>query len=372
MNYDIINEALEYSFDKRILPFTVGTPSDKLSENDQYDRVNILFFSDSHLDLPCGEACEENVKRTVEYINNAPYKIDAVIYGGDTITKDGIVPKEEAKEYHKKFFDTVKKSERPFLFVKGNHDTNDWKNIPENVVTDQEFSEMFLEFAEEKYSLRRENSTWHYYDIEDKKIRVVAVDIHDVDKTISDENGFVKYHGVAISNIGPKQFDFIINKALNFDDKEEKDWGVIFVMHQYTPNDKGNSPKVFLDICKAFNERTTFEYKNACVEKDFDLDIKADFKDNKADIICCLIGHEHEDRYECINGIHLIWTRNHSGSQLWSDPFTARYKDTVTQNCFDVVNIDTLHRKIRVFRFGAGITCKGTGGDRFLPDGLEY
>lgn len=372
MNYDIINEAIEYSFDKRVLPYTVGTPVKELSENNQYDRANILFFADSHLDLPCGDACEENVKKTIEYANSAPFKIDAVIYGGDTITKDGIVPKTSAKEYHERFFDIAKVSESPFLFAKGNHDTNDWKNTPENVITDKEFSEMFLDYAEEKYSLKRENSTWHYYDIEDKKIRVVVPDVYDVDKTVTDENGLVKYHGVAISGISQKQFDFIINKALDFENKEEKDWGVVFAMHQYTPNDKNNSPKVLLDLCKAFNEKNTFEYKYECEEKYFNLDIKADFKENEAHIICFLIGHEHKDKYENINGIHLIWTRNNSGSQLWSDPFTARYENTVTQNCFDVVNIDTLHRKIRVFRFGAGVTCKGVGGDRFLPDGLSY
>ncbi len=372
MNYDIINEALEFEFEKRILPFTVGTPSNILSENDQYDRANILFFTDSHLDLPCEEVCEDNVKRTVNYINNAPFNIDAVIYGGDTLTKDGIVPRDEANKYHKRFFDIVKASEKPFLFVKGNHDNNDWRNIPSNIVKDEDFSEMFLDYAEEKYSLKREDSTWHYYDIEDKKIRVVAVDVHDVDKTITDADGFVKYHGVAISGISQTQFDFIINKALSFEDKEEKDWGVIFAMHQYTPNGKNNSPKVLLDICKAFNTGKTFEYSYECEEKSFNLDIKADFTGNKAHIICFLIGHDHEDRYECVEGIHLIWTRNQSGTQLWSDPYTARYENTVTQNCFDVVNIDTLHRNIRVFRFGAGVTCDGKGKDRFLPDGLSY
>lgn len=80
----------------------------------------------------------------------------------------------------------------------------------------------------------------------------------------------------------------------------------------------------------------------------------------------------HEDIYEVHKGINMIYTLNNSASIISGDPRVVRIPGTATQNCFDIVNVDTLHRKIRIFRYGAGVTCFGEGGDRFLPDGLSY
>jgi len=385
MNYDLICEVEEMLLDKRFIPYSAGTPKNELTENDQYDRANIVFFTDSHVDLPCKDQCIDNIKRTVEYVNNSVVKFDAVIYGGDNLTQNGLVSKEDAIAHHKVFFDMVKEFKSPLIFTKGNHEMNDWENIPENVVNDEDFNKLFLDYAEEKYNIVRTDkadgvkSPWHYFDIEDKKIRIVSVDVHNVDKTATDGRGMVKYHGVAVSALSDEQLKWVSDVALNFDDKEEKDWGVIFAMHQYTPglSEYGDSPERLLDICKAFNEGGKFDFTFKGEEKIFDLDIKADFTryaslEKKPHIICWFIGHEHMDKFETNKGIHMIWTRNHSGTDMWSDPHMVRYADTPTQNCFDILNIDTFHRRIRLFRYGAGITCNGVGGDRFLPDGLEY
>ena len=90
------------------------------------------------------------------------------------------------------------------------------------------------------------------------------------------------------------------------------------------------------------------------------------------DMICWLIGHNHEDKNRVIDGINLIWTLNNSASTCCSDARLARIIGTSTQNSFDIVNIDTRERKIRIFRYGAGVNCYGVGGDRFVPDGLDY
>ena len=60
--------------------------------------------------------------------------------------------------------------------------------------------------------------------------------------------------------------NWVANVALNFDEKEEKDWGVIFVMHQYvdyTCDHECDIPKL-LRLCRAFNEGGTYDevYKN--------------------------------------------------------------------------------------------------------------
>ena len=109
----------------------------------------------------------------------------------------------------------------------------------------------------------------------------------------------------------------------------------------------------------------------------FNLDIDANFSryansDKKPHIICCLFGHVHDDNYKVINGINTIWTTNASATNVSGDARTVRIPGTSTQNAFDIINIDTQKRKIRLFRFGAGVNCHGVGGSRFLPDGISY
>ncbi len=386
MNYDLVCENEEMEFYRRFAPYFMGSPKETVTFDDQYERANIVFFSDSHIDFFEKEECVDNVKRTVDFINNAPLPFDAVVHTGDVITPFGKNPKENSLDSAREFFDIVKNSRVPFLFSKGNHDLNDWFNIPENVFSDGNWGELFLDFAEEKYGIHRQTkksgdkSTWHYYDIENKKIRVVSVDSQDTDKETLDEKGEVRFHGGASWYVSDEQMNWIADTALNFDDKKEKDWGVIFAMHQYVESaaDHESALVKLLEMCKAFNEGDSYHavYKNEKYPF-FDLDVHADFtrykvEEKKPHMICWLLGHNHEDKNEVRYGINMIWTLNNSASTVCSDARVARIKGTSTQNAFDVLNIDTRQRKIRVFRYGAGKNCYGVGGDRFLPDGLNY
>ena len=107
------------------------------------------------------------------------------------------------------------------------------------------------------------------------------------------------------------------------------------------------------------------------------MDLSADFtryaeNEKKPHFICMLIGHDHEDKNFVRDGINVIYSLNSSASSLYGDARVIRYPGTPTQNAFDIVNVDTKNRKIRLFRYGAGLSCYGIGGDRFLPDGLGY
>ena len=172
---------------RRFLPYVKGTPSESMTYNDQYDRANILFFSDSHIDLCETEACVNNVVRTVDFVNASPVRFDAVVHTGDVITPFGRHTKQDALDRFKPFFDEAKRSNAPFIFSKGNHDLNDWDNLPSEVITDCDWSELFLAYAEDNYGIVRQTkstgdrSVWHYYDIEDKKIRIISIDIQDSD-----------------------------------------------------------------------------------------------------------------------------------------------------------------------------------------------
>jgi len=384
-HYDLICAMEEASLMKRFIPYSVGSPKESLTCDDQYKRANFLFFTDSHVDFTNAAHSLENVKRTISFVNSSPVEFDAVVHTGDIITP-WMGKKEESIKKAMRFFDAVKECSVPFVYSKGNHDTNDWHNYPSEVFTDTDWGNMFLDYAEEKYGIVRqtkqsgEKSSWHYLDLEDRKIRIISVDAQDTDKTSVDDEGFVKYFGGNSFYISQEQIEWIIDVALNFDTKEEKDWGVILAFHQL-PGDKPeyqNAVTELIHICAALNAQTIYKKKFICEENSFfDWDVTADFTrysefESKPHIICCLLGHDHVDRHKIIDGINLIWTANGSASTDYSDARVARVIGTSTQNCFDILSIDTMHRKIRMFRYGAGVNCYGMGGDRFLPDGLTY
>lgn len=387
LDYDFICKVEEANLYKRFLPFAIGNPSPHKTHDDSYERANFVFFSDSHIDFMEPDACMDNLKRTIAFSNESPIVFDAVINAGDAITPFFQQAKTLPLAYAKSFFDEAKKSRSPFLFAKGNHDVNCWWNKPENVITDSDYSNLFYWFCEENYGTVHQQksngfrSTWHYYDVEKHKIRIVCVDFQDIDKTIENEKGEVKYYGTdGRRYISNEQMNWIANVALNFDDKAEKDWGVIIVGHDFEGSypDFENAGEKLLDICAAFNNCDKYEhhYKNK-INSFFDLDVKADYTryndiDKKPHMICWLLGHIHDDVHEVKKGIHLIYTRNASSSMRSGDARVLRLPGTVTQNAFDVVNIDTHTRKIRMFRYGAGVNCYGEGGDRFLPAGLDY
>lgn len=384
--YKKVCEFEEAAFYRKFLPFVKGSPetyptySERLTE--QYDRANIVVFSDSHAD---GKLGLQNVKDTVDFANNAPIKYDAVVNLGDIITPFGKQEKPFAYKKAEKVFALAKKSNRPFIFTKGNHDLNDWDNYPERVLTSEDWGNLFYNYAEKEYGIVRqtkqngEKSTWHYYDIVDKKIRIIAVDMQDSDKNVLNDRGTCRLHGGNSWYVSNEQMNWISDVALNFDDKAEKDWGVVIVHHQYSnPRFHQSAADVLLDLCVAFNEQSTYShsYKNPELSF-FDMEVNADFtryanEEQKPHIICWLLGHDHERKNEVKKGINIIWMIHGCCTSVSSDPRLARVLGTCTQNAFDVVNIDTRHRKIRIFAYGATTTCYGESGDRFLPDGLSY
>lgn len=374
----------------KYVPYSVGNNSAESYGGTQYNRANFLFFTDCHIDYFNRLADTQNVKDVVSFANKFPLKFDAIINAGDIITPFGRNTKQSSKEKFAVFTDEVKKLTAPVIFAKGNHDLNDWNNTPANTFTDADWSEMWYDYAESQYGIVRqtkasgEKSTWHYYDIADKKIRIIAVDVQDTDKEKTNADGNVYYHGGVAWYISNEQMNWIVDVALNFDDKTDKNWGVIVVSHQWNYGDYTDDNPKYQDatlklqhILNAFNTQGTYSIDYTFASDNFfDMNVNADFTRYASEtkpphVICWLLGHEHLDQYKQVEGINIIWTTC-GAVDTSGDSRVARVVDTVTQNAFDLISIDTEHRKIRYVRYGAGTNCYGVSGDRFLPDGLSY
>lgn len=394
--YDFVKKVEEERVNKTFLPYAIGTISTGATfgwEGKGYDRLNLVFMTDSHTDYNYPEASLENFKDTIDFANNSKAKIAAVIEGGDVLTyTDSTLT--AFKEKLNAIFGYAKLSELPFIYCKGNHDMNDYNKTPDKQMTDADWSEVWLNYAETNYGIVRQTkangqkSTWHYLDLPDYKVRIVCVDICDADHTITDGNGKVLYEGARGFYVSNEQMNWLASTALNFDDKDEKDWGVIIVQHWYDPTEQEatTASPAFDSIQPALNSlyvafknqssvnisvNSDFEYSSFAVSCNADFTRYAEL-DAKPYFICVLYGHSHQDANRTDNGIVAIRTASgHCGFGA-SDTRINRIPATNTQNLFDIVSIDLRTKKIRYFRYGAGVTCYGLGGDRFLPDGLSY
>ena len=393
-DYEFVKAIENASVEGRLVQFSRGTSQDALYYNPDYcyDRLNIAFMTDSHLDLGDKKASVMNVIDAIDFCNKVKVPIAAIIQGGDLITSI-----QSNKERHiaelQKYFDMGWQANMPLLYTKGNHDLNTIRVSPDKALSDKDWGEVWYNRAETEYHIVRntksngEKSGYYYYDLNDWKIRIISLDCFDVDVSKTDENGDILYWGGTSFYIADEQFNWVVNIALNFDDKSEKDWGVIVFTHLYRPSDTNGSmvSPVFDSIYPklnrmfhAFNSQSTFTEEYVFPENHFyDLSVKADWtrysnQSEKPYLICVLSGHVHTDAYYQLNGINQIITANQFCGDTASDLRINRVAGTRTQNLFDIINLDLVQRRIRIIRYGAGANCYGEGGDRFLPDGISF
>ena len=392
--YAFVKKTENVSVEKRLIQYSRGTISNHADydRDNVYDRLNIAFMTDSHLDLGNVQASEQNVSDAIDFLNNVRVSIAAVIEGGDLITKVYNNKNEHISALNL-FFEMGWKSKAPLLYTKGNHDLNTINVTPEKALTDEDWDSVWYNRAETEYGIVRnlkkngQKSGYYYYDLEDWKVRIVSVDCFDVDWEKMDDEGNILYWGGTSYYIADEQFNWIANCALDFDDKREKDWGVIVFTHFYQPayRDGTSIKPVFESVYRKFNDMLIAFNNQASFSKEYifpansfyNLNVKADWSryaglTQKPYLICVLSGHIHTDDYFNWDGVQHIITANQFCGETASDIRLSRVAGTSTQNLFDIINIDLKQRKIRVIRYGAGVNCYGEGGDRFVPDGLNF
>lgn len=363
------------------------------ADSPSYDRLNIAFMTDSHVDLgPVPVESRRNLRDAIDFCNSSKVPISAIIHGGDLVT--AIMPtKSEHIAQLESCFELTKVAKMPFLFSKGNHDLNAINVPPSSMMSDSDWDNMWYDQAEKEYGIERnvksdgQKSGYYYYDLDSWKVRIVCLDCFDVDYSKTDSKENILYWGGTSFYLSNEQFQWVIDTALDFDDKEEKDWGVIVFTHFYRPSDStGTSVQpVFESVYKklnsvllAFNKQSSCAIEYSFPQNDFyNLSIKGDWTrysglEKKPYLICVLSGHQHTDIYMNWWGVAHIVTANQFCGKEASDERILRQAGTRSQNLFDIVNIDLKERKLRVIRYGASANLDGQEGNRFLKDGLNF
>ena len=391
--YSLIRDGEDKRVEALLKYYSKGVSGDSEDKVESYDRLNIAFMTDSHIDL--GSNISENlqnVRDAIGFCNGSAIPISLIVQGGDLITT--IYPeKQQHMDHLNEYFGLGWNAKMPLLFTKGNHDINAISVSPSQVLTEEDWGRVWYDRAEKEYGIMRntksngKKSSYYYYDLEAWKVRIISVDCFDVDMSKIGSDGNVLYWGGTSNYIANEQFNWVVNNALNFDDKEEKDWGVIVFTHFYRPSDKDGTSiepvfesvyKKFNSMLLAFNQQTSFNETYSFPQNHYyDLSVSGDWsrykdQDKKPFLICVLSGHQHTDIYMNWWGVqHLVTANQFCGSQF-SDKNIIRTPGSRSQNLFDILNIDLKKRRIRVVRYGASANLDGQEGNRFLPDGLVF
>lgn len=260
------------------------------------------------------------------------------------------------------------------VWLQGNHDSNGYP--------DQRLSreERYLRTGRVQHSLKGfiENTEdpygcYGYMDFENNKLRVIFVNTSDNDNFGIGTPAESTYVAPLITahNIGGAQLQWIADKALNFDDKENaSDWGVLFVSHLqiYHGTNSWYNSTIYTDdngdtwdcnlinlanMAIAYRDKTSFSATNN------DVVVSKDFTQltNQATILGFVNGHGHAQTLYTYNDFNFITCPSMNNSAKESDDgntYTKTEVGTTDETSVSIIVVDRKNNKIYVLVYGAG------------------
>ena len=379
------------------MDYTIKERFDSIDEqinNVGKNSVNYLVFADSHVDeylrkneegeLRVFEAEEIVEKRLSNLVSHLEYavdfadnneNIDFIVFAGDGLNAYNIKGKQNAIDILNRSFAPLQNCKKPVIMAFGNHDDNGFQtlnpDIPELkkewIISDKDWSEKVMNlypFAKKRvHDKNYEYSKYFYFDIENKKTRVIVLDTMDMRKPF-DENGVV----TEMVNRLPRfwytfeQLDWLCNHAFRAPDG----WDYIIVSHMGIENDTSDNCKNgenLRKVFKAFNDRGTlnFDYTDMSGKK---IEVNADFSGIKeGKILMYNFGHQHAelvhysediDLWQVATGCENAWGGwggpGGGNKELHWVPMKDRTEGTERETCIDVFSVN----KDACYKFNVG------------------
>lgn len=380
------------------------------------DTVNYLFVTDIHFDWdvtdPQGAALINQTKLMTKMANEND-NIDFVVIGGDTVS--GMYgSKEDCINSTQTVLDPFLECTKPVFVLMGNHDDNSYHTLNasntnkeiyvERVISDLDWENSIINRYTNRNGIKvtqddpekRANSKYYYYDLENKKTRIIALDAIDYEAKY-DENGNILgdtdndgiLDGMPICNINATtdvdkyysgksywgysadQVRWLAEDALG---TLPSDYDVIFVSHMgidRVTNSYGIDVFYGNDIrnvLKAFKEGGTYNAEFTDLWGN-PVSVNTNFADKNGKIISWQFGHQHIELSHYENDVD-IWqictlsaNVNQSGTQTYEDlaldsvtykniPWRVypRELNEITEASFNVMSVS----KERVYRFTVG------------------
>lgn len=289
----------------------------------------LIHFSDIHGD---GHA----LQRIVDYKTHYDSYIVDIIHSGDIVkgdSSDGIA-----------FWENINGA-KYILNCIGNHDSknnNGWTGL----TAADCYTTYFNPFIANWNVTIGSNVCYYYKDYSSQKVRLIVLDAMHQDST---------------------QLQWFIN---TLDDARTNGFDVIAVSHVY-PYKKNTIPSNEpWDATQDWN-KTDGRLGNdgaypAILADDYAVAVNA-FQENDGQFICWLNGHLHRRLFRTLYDYpnQLVITVTNGGDKYASNPSCERVQNTKTEDCFNVIAVDTYQKILRGISVGANI-------DRFMRGWNEF
>ncbi|MBE6739652.1 MAG: hypothetical protein E7565_04970 [Ruminococcaceae bacterium] len=375
----------------------------KMSENIKIvneGAVNYVFVTDLHHSKWSGDNRNYMIRQmnTVVKFVNANDEIDFVIVGGD-ITTGMFSTKQDAIDSTQDVLNPLKECNKPVFIAFGNHDDNSYHvatgdkvYYPERIISDYDWNKNVLEVycpenivKDSKYA----DSKYYYYDIPDKKTRVIVLDsvdcrnkydengvISELDPLLPGDSVYSRHYKTGYSYWGYdiEQIKWLGNEAMTAD----KDWNYVYLSHMGIDgamNAYGHQmyeSKYVRDIFVAFQNKGVYTNENIGT---------FDYTDITGKIVVYNFGHTHTelvhydkdiDMWQISTACANIGSYSSQGNITKPDEeivragslntksyaWTWHYRalGSPSENCFDVISAD--ENKVVKFAFGGSGTDK--------------
>lgn len=348
------------------------------------DTITSIHISDTHYatdtiirdDLENYGRSNNHIKNAAEFTNFVD--VDYVVLDGDT--HDGTsANKNVAQANYSEAISTIGLSNCPYFLTWGNHDNNNWGDNRTNsinkvvknygattpltalhgnlrqVLSNREMYEMttrpstifgIVENPDDKMG-------YYYYDVPDKKNRVIILNPQDV-PLLLDDDGYAKYIGISVSGYRQAQINWFYQTLKN----TPADMTVSIFQHFPFGKRYGNlsyypyNYEMIDGIIDSFVTGGTYN-RSYNSNPDFAASISCDFEGRKGTLAFLAHGHMHVDRItKDANG-----TVNYSIGCSVSRPKKEqgdRPLGVLEEDLWDVIVLNTKTRHVDLIRFGKG------------------
>lgn len=335
-------------------PYTTALENFKATINKNDNVAKIALIQDLHFQRDVypdeyGTAATKGLEQ-VQHVSKLEDELDVVVNNGDLVhgheSKDGTEKRiKQLVATEKMFFKQPK-----VMYTIGNHDDNNiyffsGLNQTRNALTTNELNNLFE--IDKSYS---------YYDLPDKKLRVIVLSSFE-NPEVYDNKGVSKYPRNYNSVFSGTQVDWLANEALdvpaNFD--------VVIFTHTPMLGFFGNVPyekyknvnhDLVLGVLRAFANNSKFSGVGS--NADYPATVTVDFSNKTSNKIAAIVhGHEHHDA-ETVKDSGMTFVER----TCLLATGTGRVVGNISQDAFDIVEVDTVNKTVNFNRFGAGNSLK--------------
>ena len=337
--------------------------------NNRQTEASFTFavFSDGHIGWGA-DATNEAVRQAMQAVKviNSRCPIDLIAHAGDLSLGNSYSTVESTfdnVEDYTEIMDDI--SFVPSLWLAGNHDDAPYQDT-DNRLTQKQIFALFGRKNLQSGAVFNAGYNYGYLDLERRKVRIVYLDTHDKRSWGSSSAvGESQSAFMDASNISGDQLSFLANEVLDFSDKTDVgEWNVIVLSHTalnemgtYTDPDSGtvydyntsNAATILNQYKKGGSGSIT--HNGVVVPYDFSTIEK------RANIVCCVHGHNHAYVEEIIGTIHSIGCPNimNGRERVSADGNTyTKTAGTAEGTSFCIITVDTQNKRIYADHYGAG------------------